>query len=597
MFPSWISYTNSTYIKDLILDRDALWAAGGGVTKFDLYKGTQIAYRKEHGLASNYVLKMLRQDESLWIATANGISHHDIKTNTWRNFFKSAGLPDDAITALTADSTQKVIWFGSWEGYLFNFDNLKGRWNFLEGKLRVADVMISGLAMNPADGALLVGTWGKGVYLYNPKSRKFSLKGLVNQASLKFISAILWENNALWIGTVNEGLWAGALSEESLYLQKIGKFPDTMITSIKGSSDGERLFITTWGNGLAIFSKKTGQWKAIDKKQGLSTDLLNISAHDRENIYLGSEGEGVSRLNLTTGKIQQFKALNEIANNKVSAVAPDPQSNRLWIGTEGNGAACLDLLTEKWTALNTANHMLHSDVVNCIAVDSLVNVAWIGTDDGMARYEPISRKIDHYGFEQGLSNVMVYAAEFDHSRRLWAAFYIGNPTIFDPEENRWKVMEEAPSVICYGLSPDLKNKSMWMATSQGMIHYSIETRTFKTYWEDTEFRSVLFDEEKAEIWAGSWEKGLIHMDLKRGQHQKIKDFEGLSVLDIKKDPWKNKLWFATNSGVFCRDRKDQNFRHFDVAGGLATNYVLDIGITKDSIWFGTWGGGLSRLSP
>jgi ligand-binding sensor domain-containing protein len=268
----------------------------------------------------------------------------------------------------------------------------------------------------------------------------------------------------------------------------------------------------------------------------------------------------------------------------------------LWIGTEGNGAACLDLLSEKWTVLNVANHVLPSDVVNCITVDNSAHVIWIGTDNGMVRYEPRSGNYRHYGFEDGLSNVLVYASGFDHLGRLWAAFYIGNPAIFNPEKNRWRSVEGAPSVICYGLSPNLRKRAMWMATAQGIINYDIERRKYVTYWDNIEFRSLLFDEEKKEIWAGSWEQGLFHLSIECGRKQKIREFEKLSILDIRKDRWENKLWFATSSGVFSFDGKEKKLDHLDAADGLGTNYVLAIGLTKDSVWFGTWGGGLSRLS-
>jgi ligand-binding sensor domain-containing protein len=67
------------------------------------------------------------------------------------------------------------------------------------------------------------------------------------------------------------------------------------------------------------------------------------------------------------------------------------------------------------------------------------------------------------------------------------------------------------------------------------------------------------------------------------------------VLDIKKDEEKNTIWFATNAGAFYYDTERHTFGHLDVTNGLGLNYVLSIGITRDSIWFGTWDGGLSRL--
>jgi ligand-binding sensor domain-containing protein len=595
VFPRWTSYTNSNYITDLVLDKKILWAAGGGVMKYNLAKGTRVKYLKEHGIASNNVLKIVPHENTLWMVTANGITCYHLRKNTWKSFYKADGLPDDAVTAAAVDTANNRIWFGSWEGYLFSFNTLKKKWNFFKSKISIPDTIISSLAVDPANGSLLVGTWGKGLYSYKPVSKILVKQKFAPQQSIDFISAILVENETLWIGTVNNGLWVKDLRAETLALRKTGNRLDDMITSIKTSPGRNRVFITTAGSGLLIYFKKTGKWKTINTKQGIPTNLLNTSVIDGENIFLGSDGEGIIKLNLKTESIDRYKSTNEIANNKVSVITPDPRNNRLWIGTEGNGAAGLDLLPGKWTILNSSNHVLRSDVVNCIAVDGLNDTLWIGTDDGMVQYEAHPEKYRRYGFEEGLNSIMVYSAGFDHINRLWAAFYIGSPAIFNSRTKRWGPLEEVPGVICYALSMDKKGKSVWMATTRGIINYDIETRKSTDYWTDMEFRSLWFDAEKKEIWAGSWGEGLFRMEVETYQQQKIKRFENLSVLDIKKDEVKNTIWFATDTGAFYLDRERQKFGQLDVSNGLGLNFVLSIGITKDSIWFGTWGGGLSRL--
>ncbi len=595
VFPGWTSYTNSNYIKDLVLDKNILWAAAGGVIKYNLAKGTRVKYLKEHGIASNNVLKIVLHDNTLWIATANGITCYHLRKNTWKSFYKADGLPDDAVTAATVDPANNRIWFGTWEGHLFSYDTVKEKWHFFTSKIRIPDTIISSLAVDPANSLILVGTWGKGLYSYKPGAKILAKQKFAPQQSIDFISAILVENKTLWIGTVNNGLWVKDLRAETLELKKTGNRLDDMITSIKASPGRNKVFITTSGSGLLIYFKKTGKWKTINTKQGIPTNLLNASANDGKNIFLGSDGEGIVQLNLKTGSIDRFNLANEIANNKVSVVTPDPGNNRLWIGTEGNGAAGFDLASEKWTILNTSNHVLLSDVVNCIAVDSLHGTVWIGTDNRMVQYEARTGKYQRYGFEEGLNSVMVYAAGFDHINRLWAGFYIGSPAIFNPRAKRWKTIEDAPGVICYALSMDKKGKSVWMATARGLINYDIKTRKSTNYWTGMEFRSLLFDAEKKEIWAGSWGEGLFHLEVEKPQQQKIKRFENLSVLDIKKDEIKNTTWFATNAGAFYYDGEKQKFGHLDVTDGLGLNFVLSIGITRDSVWFGTWGGGLSRL--
>nr|NIM12502.1 hypothetical protein [Candidatus Aminicenantes bacterium]NIM79215.1 hypothetical protein [Candidatus Aminicenantes bacterium]NIN18493.1 hypothetical protein [Candidatus Aminicenantes bacterium]NIN42389.1 hypothetical protein [Candidatus Aminicenantes bacterium]NIN85156.1 hypothetical protein [Candidatus Aminicenantes bacterium] len=502
--------------------------------------------------------------------------------------------------------------------------------------IKIPDAIITSLVVNPVNGSILVGTWDSGLYSYMPgrpgspvplkhetctvdqngsplpgdkKNKQKLLRGVQGggfleksppgrrrqEKALLCISSMLFDNQRLWVGTIDRGLWLSELKKGPMVFKKIKKLSDYRVTSIKASPRGDKILVTTMGNGLFIYTGRTGKWKILDKKRGIPTDDLNISVCDEENIFSGSEGEGVIRFNLITGQVNQYKLLNEIAHNNVSVVTPEPQNNRLWIGTEGNGAAFLDLDPGKWTILNTSNRILNSDVVNCITVDGSKGRAWIGTDDGMVKYDIGSRKHQRYGFEEGLDSVLVYASGFDHIKRLWAAFYIGSPALFNPQKNRWVTLEEAPSSICYAFSIARKSKSIWMATTNGIVNYNIKTHKNKNYWPDIEFRSVLFDPGKGELWAGSWGKGLFYMEVKKFQQQKIKKFENLAVLDIKRDERNNTIWFATNIGVFCLDKERQTFEHLDVTAGLGFNYVLSIGITADSIWFGTWGGGVSRL--
>ncbi len=567
VFPGWTSYTSSSCIKDLVLDRGILWAAAGGVIEYNLEKGTRVKYLKEHGIASNNVLKIVLHDHTLWAATANGISCLHLEKNTWKSFYKTDGLPDDAVTAAAVDAANHRIWFGTWEGYLFSFSTIKKKWDFYQSQLSIPDTIISSLAVDPANGTLLVGTWGKGLYTYKPGSQTLVKPKFSPHRSIDFISTILVEGSTLWIRTSGSGVWVTDL-------RTVGTDPESI----------NRKFLRGVQGGSFFKKRPPG--------------LLNVSASDAETIYSGSDGQGILRLNLKTGKIDRFDSANlsnEIAHNKVSEVTPDPGNNRLWIGTEGNGAAFFDLVSERWTILNSANRVLPSDVVNCIAVNGLNDSVWIGTDNGIVCYRANANTYRRYGFEEGLDSVMIYAAGFDHLDRLWAAFYIGSPARFDPRSERWRTDETAPAVICHALSIDKKGQSLWMATAQGIVDYNMKTQKNTGYWTGSEFRSLWFDAEKKEIWAGSWGEGLFHLEVETGQKQKIKRFENLSVLDIKKDEEKNTIWFATNAGAFYYDTEKQTFKHLDVTNGLGLNYVLSIGITRDSIWFGTWDGGLSRL--
>lgn len=593
--PRWVSYTNSNYVKHLILDQDVIWIASGGITRVDLRTGRRIKYLKEHGLSSNDTLKMTLLNGILWAATANGITSYDIDKNEWNNFYVSDGLPDDAVTVLIADTGRNSIWFGTWEGHIYRYNLSKNEWHFITTAENNLDCPITALELDLSDHSIWIGTWGNGLYSFTPDSKTFEKQKSQSACSLEYISCLLKKDKLLWIGTPGKGLWLIDFRLNPPMQEKIGTLPGHYITDIQKCLNTNELFLATMDSGLLICNEDSRSWKSISVDEGLPTDRLTCLAVEENHVFLGTEGEGLIQLDRRGGSIKQFKASDEIPHNRVSAIAFDPKRDRIWLGTEGNGAASLEIPKNRWEVLNVANKVLLSDVVNTLHVEKDAQAVWIGTDAGLVRYDPNKRSWRQHGLEQGLSNILVYAFEFDRQKRLWAGFYIGNPCVYNAELEKWKVDEDAPSVICYEISADRQSNILWMATTEGLISYNIVTKKVNRHWTDIEFRSVFFDPENQEVWGGSWGKGLYHLNLKNNTQKRIKELGDISVLDIKKDPSTKIIWFATDRGaLYCKPGQN-TFKHLDMKDGLGLRFVLSVGISSDSVWFGTWGGGLSRL--
>jgi ligand-binding sensor domain-containing protein len=301
-------------------------------------------------------------------------------------------------------------------------------------------------------GLILIGTWGKGLYSYQPDSQLFLKKTLpikpgINHKSFDCISALFLEHHnqikKLWLGTVNNGLWIIDYTSGPPIPSKVLDIPDDWITDIKASPNLEQVFVTTRENGMYIYTTLSDQWEKISTATypNLPGNHLNtcvVNPANKDDIFIGSEGEGIIQLNVKKGTFNTLKFSNEIPNNKVSVITPNEKNHHIWIGTEGNGAGRLDLLENKWTVLNTANNILNSDVVNCISIDH--ESAWIGTDNGLARFNYQNGKLRSYGIKDGLSSLMIYASTYDPyfpGPKPWITFYYGCPAIFDYDMDKW----------------------------------------------------------------------------------------------------------------------------------------------------------------
>ena len=92
----------------------ALWIGtyGGGLFKFRDGHFTQ--FSKAQGLPDTVVEKVVvAQDDSLWIATLNGVSH--MQGNRFRNYGRAEGLSSDHVLDIHEDKDQ-TIWVASQQG-------------------------------------------------------------------------------------------------------------------------------------------------------------------------------------------------------------------------------------------------------------------------------------------------------------------------------------------------------------------------------------------------------------------------------------------------------------------------------------------------
>jgi signal transduction histidine kinase/ligand-binding sensor domain-containing protein len=133
------------WVMSLYQDRSgALWVGtlGGGLNRLvlpeghrddvsegegsDPATGTFVHYTERDGLANDMVLHILEEDRgSLWIATANGLSRYDLRTETFKTYDAGDGLPINEFSAAYA-SRGGELFFGGINGLLsFYPDQMK----------------------------------------------------------------------------------------------------------------------------------------------------------------------------------------------------------------------------------------------------------------------------------------------------------------------------------------------------------------------------------------------------------------------------------------------------------------------------------------
>ncbi len=109
------------WIRSLYQDQfGTLWVGtvGGGLNHFSSETGTFSHYREQNGLANDMVLDILEDDRgTLWIATANGLSRFDPRTETFTSYDASDGLPINEFSVACASSSGELL-FGGINGFI-----------------------------------------------------------------------------------------------------------------------------------------------------------------------------------------------------------------------------------------------------------------------------------------------------------------------------------------------------------------------------------------------------------------------------------------------------------------------------------------------
>ncbi len=302
-------------------------------------------------------------------------------------------------------------------------------------------------------------------------------------------------------------------------------------------------------------------------------------------------------------------------------------------------------------------HGLPQSQVTAILQDSL-GYLWVGTADGLARFD--GRYFQNYNAHSGLSGNYVTSAYMDGDSLIWfgldrsgiSIYRISNDSFFKFAFNDSLVMHRITSIIrdydgvmwigtdqhglfrfdgrsirsfngksgipnshiaYLTLGPD---STLWIATGHGIavlnprnylhpesFHYISSSEGLP----DNKIENILFY-KKNFVWIGTRSKGLIRARWRENAPYRLYDFKVFDTNGHLPDNWIRTLtkdhfgniWVGTAKGavqILHPTAKRQQFFLVTTENGLGHNTIDVIFADREGlIWFGTWGGGLSRYN-
>lgn len=227
--------------------------------------------------------------------------------------------------------------------------------------------------------------------------------------------------------------------------------------------------------------------------------------------------------------------------------------------------------------------------VRALAVDKAKNTIWVGTSVGVLEIDlKTNNMLNSFTRDDGLANEYVFAIGIDNEGYKWFGTNAGGTSRY--KNGEWKTyfpMHGLADYWVYSFASQ-KNGDLWIGTWAGANHVDLKTGKWTTYVDElvNEWVYGLAVDAKDRVWFAT-EGGVSMYDGSKWKSWSHADGVGAeNEATLKRNP---------NTGLGTRTRHDLGI----LSGGDASyngNYVFAVVAKPDNtIWVGTWGGGVSHF--
>ncbi|MFN7329535.1 MAG: two-component regulator propeller domain-containing protein, partial [Bacteroidota bacterium] len=385
------------------------------------------------------------------------------------------------------------------------------------------------------------------------------------------------------------------------------------------------LFLASQGTGLIRYEK--GKFEVYHPNVGKVSKAIRTLHYDKKgNLYIGSQNAGLFRLKNDTLTAVIHPELQQAT---ILSIVEDAQGN-VWVGTDGRGLFKVQqdqvqqftrsdgLLSNNVQGLTLRGNQLmiatrkglqlfdgysfhlFSEVqksdINTLFLDA-ANSIWIGTEEGIARWNETSKEWDWLQTKNNIDLVRITSLFQDAEQNLWITSNRSG-LLRLKETNIANVTTPAiASNRVYGIG-ELPDGRVWVATDANELSIcsgsQCKSTSIKTNLAGNGVRDLLYENENS-IWLATY-AGMIHV--KNGKETVYNTKWGMPADDFRtvlKDS-SGFYWFGTRSGGLIQFKDDKIVRVYSLGNGLESNYVLAVQPAKSGgIWVGTHSGGLTLI--
>jgi signal transduction histidine kinase/ligand-binding sensor domain-containing protein/AraC-like DNA-binding protein len=514
---------NAVEIKAIEEDMEGnIWVATRGEGLFSLsfsegnsYRVMPASFVHEPGRAgsiSHRIISDLCLDAEgiLWAATKNGLDRYDPKTAGFRHYSIETRSPassgevfNKSISSIFESETGD-FWLGTYIG-LVKFDRNTGCYKVYPHRYEIFRYGWGNITQITGDGSgyLWLATTAE-LMRFDPLSETYDYfkNDPLDPRSVSYngISSLCIDRTGmLWIGTTGMGISIHSPWSNRFPVLERRTEPSSRVTgfSVRYVMEDDDGFVWVSTDVLYRWNRKTGELRSYETSSDRLDDFGNTGAWSMVQssghiIWLAST-EGLFRYDPSTEKTRLYKYNatdpDGLPQKQVFAVFEDSRGN-IWIATENFLCKLLDEEKGRFQHFRYQPGPAYNEQVRLVIHEDHEGLIWLGTKDGLLRFDPGTGTFDTFRNDparsNSLSNNLVKSICADPSspeKILWIGTAGGGLNKFNREDGTFKHFTESdglPNNVVYGILPDRKGR-LWLSTNKGLSVFNPLEESFRNY--------------------------------------------------------------------------------------------------------------------
>lgn len=313
-----------------------------GLYQYNLQNDQFTSYTRENksGSITDSSIHTVFVDKSgiLWIGSYfGGVNYASINQNSF-NYYNTSDHPNTLshpVVGCMAEDSQGNIWICTEGGGLNMLNPKKGvitRFNSPEPPFFQPHTNLKSILYDPKSKLLYIGTYGRGLYTYNPFTNTFKAEIEQNKISdLHIINAIAQNGDHLFLSAA-KGIYIYSLKKKEAQLfYKTNKSSHILL-------DTDTCLWVAVNEQLCKFDIKTGKQLSVYnlRKQGFTCTIRQVFESSQKEIYITTSQYGVMKLNRKTQLFEPFpQTPSALLNQYCYRIAETSEHNLIVTGDNG----------------------------------------------------------------------------------------------------------------------------------------------------------------------------------------------------------------------------------------------------------------------